>query len=371
MILLALSVLFAMATLTRSRPLQLGYVGVLEESLRKEAAKQGLAPARADGRPSRLELADRDRVVDELKALPRSEELAVIASAEGSLVPTAPKADEATVRAAHEDVGALVGAIRDLCSGDVELARAVLARDEPIDPALVSFAIRLLAHRDLHPDATKALRRVASGIAGQLVDALCDPQSHFDIRRRVPRVLSTCPSQCAADGLLRGAEDERFEVRYECGRALLKITGPESPVIVTAQRVIAIVKREVSISAEVWASQPVPAFDDEEAEAPALIDRLLRDRIDRSMEHVFTLLALILDRSSLGMAFRGLHVEDERLRGTALEYLETVLPDEIRDMVWPFLGEARPMRAARPVAEILRDLAEAGVPKTTLAEATS
>ena len=150
--------------------------------------------------------------------------------------------------------------------------------------------------------------------------------------------------------------DERFEVRYECGRALLKITGSEPGIVVPPEKIIALVKREIELGKEVWESQPGPELDEEEGGHPALIDRLLRDRIDRSMEHVFTLLALNLDRVSLHLAFKALHESDERLRGTALEYLETVLPDEVRDVVWPFLGEERPMRPPRPALEILADL---------------
>jgi hypothetical protein len=116
------------------------------------------------------------------------------------------------------------------------------------------------------------------------------------------------------------------------------------------------VEREAALSKDVWESQRLPELDTEEDEAPALIDRLLRDRVDRSLEHVFMLLGLTLDRVSLRLAFKALHEKDERLRGTALEYLETVLPDEVRDAVWPFLGEERPMRAARSALDILADL---------------
>jgi len=125
--------------------------------------------------------------------------------------------------------------------------------------------------------------------------------------------------------------------------------------VITRNRVIAIVKVEVSFDRGVWESQPPQQFDDD-ADAPVLIDRLRRDLLDRSLEHVFNLLALSLDRGSLSIAFKALHGADARLRGTALEYLETVLPDEVRDAVWPYLGEERPMRRARAVAEILADL---------------
>ena len=63
----------------------------------------------------------------------------------------------------------------------------------------------------------------------------------------------------------------------------------------------------------------------------------------------------------LRIAFKALHQEDARLRATALEYLESVLPEEVRDAVWPFLREGeRPMRPARPAHEILADLTRNG-----------
>jgi hypothetical protein len=138
-------------------------------------------------------------------------------------------------------------------------------------------------------------------------------------------------------------------------RALLEITKKNPALAIPHDRLIALVRAEVSLDRDVWKSQPGQPLEDG-ADRPALIERLQRDRIDRSLEHVFHLLALNLDRESLVIAFKALHSGDERLRGTALEYLDTVLPDEIRDAVWPYLGEERPMRRARDVSEILADL---------------
>jgi hypothetical protein len=241
-------------------------------------------------------------------------------------------------------------------SSDTARVGRVLALERPLGRTMVAFAIERLADKELHPLAVRALRRVAPLVSGQLADALADPRADIDIRRRVPRLLAECPSQQVAEALLEGAKDERFEIRYECGRALLKITKTSGGIAVSRSRVIEIVTTEVSLDRRVWESQPAPEFDDEEGDEPVLIDRSLRDRIDRSLEHVFNLLALSLDRGSLVIAFKALHNGDQRIRGTALEYLETVLPDEIRDAVWPYLGEQRPMRPTRDVSVILADL---------------
>ncbi len=48
------------------------------------------------------------------------------------------------------------------------------------------------------------------------------------------------------------------------------------------------------------------------------------------LAHVFNLLSLILPREPLRIAYRGLHTDDPRLRGTALEYLDRVLPPRVQ-----------------------------------------
>jgi len=354
-ILLVVAVVCGVILLARSRPLHNGYVAVLEESLHQEAEKMAIPADTPDPEalPTQEKVELRDEVVAELDDLPHTADLAAIATRERSV---APEREARVDDAVEARLDAALYVVGELCSKDAARARCVLGAEAPLDAAAVTFAILLLANQELHLDAIRALRKVALPCTGQLVDALCNRDMAFDIHRRIPRVLSASTTQEAANGLLRGTEDARFEVRYECGRALYRITGTNPEIVVEIERLIAIVKREVEVSKEVWESQSASQFEDEDDEPPALIDRLLRDRIDRSLEHVFTILAIHTDRESLRIAFKALHEEDPQLRGTALEYLETVLPDEVRDAVWPFLGEDRPMREARPAKDILADL---------------
>jgi hypothetical protein len=76
------------------------------------------------------------------------------------------------------------------------------------------------------------------------------------------------------------------------------------------------------------------------------------------MEHVFTLLSLALPREPLQVAYRGIHTDDAVLKGTALEYLESTLPEEVRESLWPFLEETPRSKAgtAKDREQVMKEL---------------
>ena len=84
------------------------------------------------------------------------------------------------------------------------------------------------------------------------------------------------------------------------------------------ERTVAAVMHEVKVDRSVWESQRLLDRSDEATDSP-FVDDYLRDRANRSLQHVFTLLSLTLPKEPLIVAFRGLHTSDEALRGTALE----------------------------------------------------
>lgn len=332
LILLVIAMGFALVSVARSIPLHRGYVALLEEGLRGAAEKMTGSTESTTAQPAQ-EVALRDKIVEQLE----------------------PDLDVRPSGEKVESIDRPLQAVLDLRSGKKERVRPVLASEEPLTAPLVAFTVLLLADREFHLDAIDALARAAPTSTGQLVDSLCDPRVDFQTRRRIPRVLAHCPTLAAAEGLVRGIEDERFEVRYACGRALLRIRAANADVAIALDRIVAIVTSELGRDEKAWDTE----LDSDDDDAPSLVDRLRHDRLDRTVEHVFNVLALHLDPESLRTAFKALHEEDDALRGIALEYLETVLPDEVRDLVWPFLGQARPMRAARPATDILADLVRA------------
>jgi hypothetical protein len=165
-----------------------------------------------------------------------------------------------------------------------------------------------------------------------LVDALLDSATPDTVRRRLPLVLKSCASSLARDGLVHGLADASLEVRLRCGRALLALTDKHPELALSAPIVLEAVARE-----------------------------LAREDDDRAVnEHAFNLLALVLERHPVHIAAVAFESGDMYLRGTALEYLETVLPPGI------FAALARRLPAAvdhatqrRPAAAVRAELLDA------------
>lgn len=227
-----------------------------------------------------------------------------------------------------------------LLAGDIPGIRTVL-EDPALDPRLAPHCIVLLANDRIQREAVRALRTIANRITGQLIDALLDRAAPPQVRRRVARAMSTCNSQRAVDGLVEGLLDESFEVRYQCGLTLLKITHDARNLVVSKEGALAAVRREVDLDRKLWQHQPPLAAVDDEGDAP-LVDGFLRDRTSRSLQHVFSILALVFEREPMRLALTALSGEDEILRGTALEYLDEVLPADLRASIWPFVSHGKP-----------------------------
>jgi hypothetical protein len=201
----------------------------------------------------------------------------------------------------------------------------------------------------------QALAEVGPGITGQLADALLNPEEEFAIRRRVPRVLAAFASERAAAVLFQGLGDKRFEVRFQCGRALARLQSAGVAAPVPPDAVYAAVLNEMHVDRRVWEGRRLLERMDDSRES-LFVDEVLTDRANRSLEHAFTVLSLALPREPLRIAFKGLHTDDPALRGTALEYLESVLPDAVRRSLWPFLETPRSAPVKRPPRSALDDL---------------
>ncbi len=357
-ILIAALVTAAAALVVASR-LNRGYVQTLERSLLNRAVEMDLSEA--EDNTTRTAMI---RSLTMIRTLSRTRGAAPDASATITPRVHVARPDETTrsVRAApstasQDAIDVDLVQIMALRSRDKDRVIKILERDESLRPSLVAHVIPLLAWDPVANEAVNALRRVAEERVGELIDALVDPNQPFAVRRRLARVFTVCVSQRAVDGLLLALEDLRFEVRFQAARSLVAILEKNPRIHIDAPFVFEVVRREVAVGRPVWEAHRL-LHGPEEGDPALFLDDFVRDRASRSLAHVFTLLSLVLPPEPLRVAFRGLHTDDQNLRGTALEYLEGVLPPLIREKLWPFLDESRTPRRAttRSRDEILAEL---------------
>ena len=335
-LLTSIAVVLGVVSLVLTTRLSKGYIATLEQSLLNQAAELHLLDV--DEKMTRATMLRTLGTVD-LNALRRPQEVV-------ALVP------KPVPQETHIDPAVKI--ILDLRAEDAEVVRGALTRQVPLDSLMVAPAIRLLARDDVSEDSIKALRRIAPAVVGQLTDALLNADEDFAVRRRIPRVLTHSPVPRAVEGLMRGLADPRFEVRVNCGRALSRICEDDEKLRPQAESIYAATLQEIAIAERI-------------AEAPRVLDRYqdgtgspsnaLWNSTDIRMEHIFRLLALCLPKEPLHVAFQALHTDDAYLRGTALEYLESILPTGIREKLWHFLeGPSRKAANSRPADHILEEL---------------
>ena len=242
--------------------------------------------------------------------------------------------------------------LADLRSGDrarVESALKGLTRPDPVE---VTQLLQLLAWDDLAPRVRMTLERVAPSHIGLLSDTLTDRETDFAIRRRIPKILGHVTATDAASralmALMAGLEDPRFEVRYQCARAINRLITRTTGLAVDRDRILAIVERELSVPIQVWQGHRL--LDQGEPSEDGVLPPLEMGSSHRNIEHIFALLATILPREPLQAAFRGIQSADPELRALTLEYFEGVLPPPVLARLWalPHFDDATPSSGGAP-----------------------
>ena len=325
-LLFAAAATLSLATLGLSRRLHRGYVQTLELSLL--AGRVRLDPDDVVDQATQLTLARTDLIE-------RSALLRQIAELRGH-PPAAPSPAAARAPLPARVAGPVapdpqVEWVRWVRSGDPALVRRALQASPDPEPVLVAALLPLLAADDVFPDVLRALRRAAPRVTGQLVDGLLDPAGDPTVRRRIPRVLKTCPTVRAAEGLLAALDDPWFDIRASATAALAALHEQSAVVRIAREEVLERVRRELD------SGEPV----------------------DRQLPQLFALLSLSLERGPLQIAWAAMTGQDRALRGTALEYLSNVLPDDVFPRVRSCFGASSaavlsPRRSVEQVAEELR-----------------
>jgi hypothetical protein len=257
----------------------------------------------------------------------------------------APASTAAPAPAPARTADARLTTIVELRSGNRERVAQALRGLVAPGALELSEVIQLLAWNEMVPHARAVLERAVPAHAGLLTDALLDFDTDFAIRRRIPRILGTTADPRAMTGLVGGLDDARFEVRYQCSRAIRELLTRHPDLPIDPARFLAVAERELSVPPPVWHGYRLI----DNAAQEDLRARDAADQGQRNLEHLFSLLSVVLPAGPLDVALRGLQSEDVALRGVAIEYLAGVLPPGVWEKLSLLLDPPTPSDGDAPV----------------------
>lgn len=239
---------------------------------------------------------------------------------------------QAIAEPAPDPVAAAYTALRSGNSTRIRVALKTLPRD----PVLIGALVPLLAHRYLLREVVAALTSFGPRAAGEMAAALMDSETLEVVRRRLPLVLESCDSLLARDGLAAVLAADPLPVRARAARALLTLRARYPALAIPAATAIAAAERQLRTTDD---SQQVREF-------------------------VFNLLALSFEPEPMQIAARAFDSADPWVRGTSIEYLETVLPPGLFAALRTRFAAPAPAAVHRDPTAVRADLYKAGTTMT-------
>lgn len=327
-----------------------GYIEELAASLRAGSLKvtdvDGLDATTQRTLTDTTMAMDREQLLEEIRAL---QVRRALSNTDSVAYP------EVGDRDSNQESRELLDQARTLLSNDERAIRQWLETQLHSDgfPACLSaLVIPLLRERGLARLAVAVLQKHAAGREGVLVDALLDQREPDVVRRRIPRVLRSLGTARARDGLLVGLDDPAFSVRYYSAQSLFRLVTQHPRLSPDREQIFNLVAREAAVPHDEWERELAA----DEGDALATI-RPARHRPAARLEYVFMLLSTILDPEPLELCLKAVVSGDLTLRGTALEYLENVLPARVYSTLSKhLLSGAAIRREKRKPAQIVQEL---------------
>ncbi|MGB0909105.1 MAG: Npt1/Npt2 family nucleotide transporter [Nitrospirales bacterium] len=204
------------------------------------------------------------------------------------------------------------------------------------DRQYVPWLITKLSTTQYRAEARCALIAFHTHILGTLYDYLTDERTDLSIRRHIPRVLASIPSQESVDVLTKSFEILIPAVQYPVIKALNKLRTRHPEILFDTEQV------------NTWFIQTTQSYYEhfqiehlyrEVQDGPAtdLLKKALRENMNRDIEMMFRLLGLCYQPKDMYSAFSAFVSQEKQMRASAIEFLDSVLKQDEKHYLFPIL----------------------------------
>ncbi|HMF86973.1 MAG TPA: HEAT repeat domain-containing protein [Gemmatimonadaceae bacterium] len=246
---------------------------------------------------------------------------------------------------------------------DVEVAKtAIVAVGALSKRTLIGDLIDRLSEPALNESVVASLGTFGDRVVGTLRDYLTDESMRAEVRREIPKVLEAIGSAAAQTVLVESVLDRDVVLRYHTIAALNRL-GQAHPDRPTDRKLI-----ESVLAAEIMGHyrsyQVLGTLGGALNDAANPIEHGLRESMEKETERIFRLLKILYPQYDLHSAYVGLQSADPVVHDNAVEFMDSVLPPEVRQVIIPLfdrevLVDARIAAANRMLGSKLGDREEA------------
>ena len=228
--------------------------------------------------------------------------------------------------------------------------------------SMIGELVERLAEPALTSTIASALAPFGDRIVGTLRDSITDMEMPADVRREIPKVLEEIGTPAAQAVLVESVLDRDVVLRYHTIAALNRL-GQAHPDRATDRKLI-----ETVLAAEIMGHyrsyQVLATLSADLSDAANPIEHGLRESMDKETERIFRLLKILYPQYDMHSAYVGLQSADPVVHDNAVEFMDSVLPPEVRTLVIPLFDrevsvDARVATANRLLGSSLGDREEA------------
>jgi HEAT repeat protein len=217
---------------------------------------------------------------------------------------------------------------------DVEIARAAIAAvGVQRKRSLIGALVERMGDPGLSEAVVAALAKFGDRIVGTLRDYLIDPEIKAEVRREIPQVLQEIGTREAQAVLVESVLDRDVVVRYHTIAAINRL-GQAHPDRSTDRKLI-----ESVLAAEIMGHyrsyQVLGTLEGTLSDPANPIEHGLRESMEKESERIFRLLKILYPQYDMHSAYVGLQSPDPVVHDNAVEFMDTVLPPEVRALIIP------------------------------------
>ena len=230
------------------------------------------------------------------------------------------------------------------------LHAAIMSAGESRQNEFIPVLIRFLGRKGLREPCARAIAGFTPQVIDMLYDYLRNPFADRSIILAIPSIMSSIGTQRAVNMLIQLLDQDDPSIRYEIIRALNRLRADSPGLKFEGKKIVSMIMDEARDYLDILAAlyvqssesygQPKSPISDTGSEiddARAALIRVLERRLDYNIERIFRLLGLKYPPGEIYDAYLGIQSGKPDLRINAVEYLDSILENNLRRVVIPII----------------------------------